>query len=94
MLQSAKENLMTMATFGLTEFQRETQLLFEDTFNIKYINDTEQRKSTHANSYNLTEEERQQIINLTYLDIELYKFAKQIFMKRLAKFKQITREEV
>lgn len=36
-LQSAKSNLKNMAFFGLTEFQRKTQFLFERTFNLKFI---------------------------------------------------------
>lgn len=37
MLASAKANLEKMAFFGLTEFQENSQYLFEETFNLKYV---------------------------------------------------------
>ena len=36
MLASAKRNLLDMAYFGLTEYQAESQALFEDTFNMDF----------------------------------------------------------
>lgn len=35
MLASAKANLERMAFFGLTEFQENSQYIFEETFNLK-----------------------------------------------------------
>ena len=35
MLYSAKDNLRKMTFFGLTEFQEQSQYLFEETFNLK-----------------------------------------------------------
>uniref|UniRef100_A0A3B1K8K7 Heparan-sulfate 6-O-sulfotransferase n=1 Tax=Astyanax mexicanus TaxID=7994 RepID=A0A3B1K8K7_ASTMX len=37
LLESAKKNLRDMAFFGLTEFQRKTQYLFERTFRLRFI---------------------------------------------------------
>lgn len=38
MLLSAKNNLKKMAFFGLTELQETSQYVFEETFNLKYVN--------------------------------------------------------
>ena len=36
MLESAKENLLRMAFFGLTELQAESQYIFQGTFNLQF----------------------------------------------------------
>ena len=36
MLESAKENLLRMAFFGVTELQKESQLVFQRTFNMRF----------------------------------------------------------
>jgi hypothetical protein len=85
MLQSAKENLKNMAFFGLTEFQRDTQLLFEQTFGLAFLQDFVQRNSTHAHSIDLSEEQRRSVLRVNALDVELYHYAKELFAQRLAK---------
>ncbi|CAH1781425.1 unnamed protein product [Owenia fusiformis] len=88
-LESAKQNLLDMAFFGLTEYQRYTQMMFEDTFKIKFINDFIQYNETHASDVTekLSSEDIEEIQKINHLDIELYKYAKTLFFERLhAKF--------
>ena len=83
MLDSAKENLRSMAFFGLTEFQLETQYMFEHTFNLFFQNDFEQREQTAAGNEQLNDEYRESILQLNHLDVQLYDYAKQLFWERL-----------
>lgn len=46
LLASAKRNLVSMAWFGLTERQRESQLVFERTFNLRFLAPFEQHNAT------------------------------------------------
>lgn len=48
LLDSAKKNLRDMAFFGLTEYQRKTQFLFERTFRLRFIRPFMQYNSTRA----------------------------------------------
>lgn len=83
MLQSAKDNLVDMAFFGLSEFQNYTQFLFEHTLNINFRKDFEQYKSTHTSRHEIDKADEEQVVKLNYLDIELYKFAKDLFFQRI-----------
>ena len=87
-LHSAKENLRNMAFFGLTEYQQATQYMFEKTFKLNFIEDFEQRNSTHATQIDITAEQRKHILDLNKLDIELYQFAKDLFFQRLKKMQE------
>lgn len=89
LLESAKRNLQDMAFFGLTEQQADTQFMFENTFDLDFIDDFEQRDKSKAQSQktNLTIETEQKILHLNALDVELYKFAQQLFNKRLSQMK-------
>lgn len=93
MLESAKENLLNLDFFGLTEFQRETQLLFEHTFHIEFINDFIQHNRTHSQRTVITEAETEQIRDKNRLDIKLYEFAKELFAERLKAMKFEEMEE-
>ncbi len=88
MLQSAKNNLKDMAFFGLTEYQKDTQYMFERTFKLKFIDDFEQRNVTHAKKLDVTEKQHQEILVLNKLDVELYNYAKDLFFQRLKKLKE------
>lgn len=48
LLESAKKNLRDMAFFGLTEYQRKTQFLFERTFRLRFIRPFMQYNNTRA----------------------------------------------
>ncbi|GAB1608348.1 heparan-sulfate 6-O-sulfotransferase 3-B-like [Argonauta hians] len=83
MLESAKENLLKMAFFGMTEFQVQSQQLFESTFHLNFHEDFEQYNSTHSNRVNLTWDQLVQITKLNKIDMLFYDFAKSLFLQRL-----------
>nr|XP_005992364.2 PREDICTED: heparan-sulfate 6-O-sulfotransferase 3 [Latimeria chalumnae] len=82
LLRSAKNNLKNMAFFGLTEFQRKTQYLFERTFNLKFISPFTQFNSTRASNVDIDEQVRNLIEELNFLDMQLYDYAKDLFLQR------------
>ena len=82
-LQSAKDNLRDMAFFGLTEFQQDMQMMFENTFNLRFTRDFDQYNQTHAKKADISPKQHQHIIELNKLDIELYQYAKDLFFQRL-----------
>ncbi|XP_077987570.1 heparan-sulfate 6-O-sulfotransferase 3-B-like isoform X2 [Glandiceps talaboti] len=82
LLSSAKTNLRRMAFFGLTELQRKSQTMFEQTFSLKFEEDFEQFDQTKGSSVQVSDLERQKIKQLNLLDLELYAFARNLFMQR------------
>ncbi|XP_062236345.1 heparan-sulfate 6-O-sulfotransferase 3-B-like [Platichthys flesus] len=82
LLASAKANLRNMAFYGLTEFQRKTQYLFERTFGLRFIRAFTQINSTRAASVGISEKVRWRIEGLNALDMELYEYAKELFLRR------------
>lgn len=96
MLRSAMRNLQEMAFFGLTEYQEESQYLFEKTFGLKFmtpftqLTDDETRAGILLPKMNGSSA-LSQIKTLNSLDIELYAFAKNLFFKRLTHFKEADR---
>lgn len=90
MLASAKKNLRDMAFFGLTEFQKISQYVFEETFNLRFAIPFEQNNATVSSStmLQLTAEQAAKIANLNALDIELYDFAKKLLFDRFQKLKR------
>ena len=88
MLQSAKRNLIQMDYFGLTEFQQQSQILFERVFDVEFKkNFTVSEKVGFVKYKGITSEHLQMTKKLNHLDVELYEFAKQLFMSRLKHFK-------
>lgn len=89
MLASAKKNLQSMAFFGLTEFQKISQYIFEETFNLRFAIPFEQNNSTVSSSTitSLTPSQAAKIAELNKLDLELYDFAKKLLMARFEKLK-------
>lgn len=89
MLASAKKNLQSMAFFGLTEFQKISQYIFEETFNLRFAIPFEQNNSTVSSSTitSLTPSQSAKIAELNKLDLELYNFAKKLLMARFEKLK-------
>jgi len=82
MLESAKENLLNMAVFGLTEEQDKSRLMFEYVFGMKFKTEFISNEKTIASRLDIVDEDREKVKKLNYLDIELYKFAKELFYKR------------
>ncbi|NXB62094.1 H6ST2 sulfotransferase, partial [Struthidea cinerea] len=93
LLDSAKENLKQMAFFGLTEFQRKTQYLFEKTFNMNFISPFTQYNSTRASSVEIDKQTQQRIEALNFLDMELYDYAKDLFLQRYQYMRQKEHQE-
>ncbi|XP_033118250.1 heparan-sulfate 6-O-sulfotransferase 2-like [Anneissia japonica] len=89
MLRSAKKNLRHMAYFGLTEYQKKSQFIFEKTFKLNFIDPFEQFNRTYAEQSPITDDQQQQIELLNQLDLELYAFAKKLFFQRYNKMKEL-----
>ncbi|XP_066520950.1 heparan-sulfate 6-O-sulfotransferase 3-B [Hoplias malabaricus] len=83
LLESAKRNLRHMAFFGLTEFQRKTQFLFERTFGLRFITPFTQINSTRAASVAVEPAMRRRIEALNVLDVQLYEYARELFLYRV-----------
>lgn len=90
-LQSAKRNLQKMAYFALMEYQEESQFLFEKTFGLKFLTPFKQvgGNQTKAGKLfpKLNDSVLQAVKHLSSLDVELYTFAKKLFLKRVKNFK-------
>uniref|UniRef100_A0A5S6QVJ5 Heparan-sulfate 6-O-sulfotransferase n=1 Tax=Trichuris muris TaxID=70415 RepID=A0A5S6QVJ5_TRIMR len=81
LVRSAKENLMKMAFFGLQEEMRKSQYLFEKTFGLRFnkpMVDMEPQTSPDE----VSPEDRQRIADFNQLDMEIYHFAKEVFLRR------------
>jgi len=89
MLASAKRNLQSMAFFGLTEFQKISQYIFEETFNLRFAIPFEQNNATVSSHTmpTLTAAQAGKVAHLNELDIELYEFAKKLLFERFEKLK-------
>uniref|UniRef100_A0A4W3JLN2 Heparan-sulfate 6-O-sulfotransferase n=1 Tax=Callorhinchus milii TaxID=7868 RepID=A0A4W3JLN2_CALMI len=93
LLESAKKNLKDMAFFGLTEFQRKTQYLFEQTFHLQFIKPFVQFNSTRAAGVETSNETIERIEELNDLDMQLYDYAKDLFQQRFQYKRQLERME-
>lgn len=89
LLESAKRNLRSMAFFGLTEYQRKTQYLFERTFNLEFIAPFTQLNGTRASSVEVPSETQHRIRLLNQWDVELYEYARDLFLQRF----QVARQQ-
>ena len=92
MLQSAKDNLLSMDYFGLTEFQKYSQQLFENTFNLEFNQKFVQLPITHSDKAKMTETESAKVLELNKLDIQLYQYAKDLFLQRV-KYMKIQKKD-
>ncbi|XP_023035549.1 heparan-sulfate 6-O-sulfotransferase 1 [Drosophila willistoni] len=89
MLASAKRNLAAMAYFGLTEYQKMSQYIFEETFNLRFAIPFEQHNTTISATavQNLRHDQKRRIEKLNSLDIELYAYAKNLLFQRFERLK-------
>ncbi|XP_055070239.2 heparan-sulfate 6-O-sulfotransferase 3-B [Misgurnus anguillicaudatus] len=94
LLSSAKRNLRHMAFFGLTEFQRKTQFLFERTFGLHFISAFTQINGTRAAGVTVGTSTRRRIEELNALDVQLYEYARELFLRRVQYCHQQERQEV
>ncbi|XP_029918618.1 heparan-sulfate 6-O-sulfotransferase 2 isoform X2 [Myripristis murdjan] len=93
LLESAKRNLRGMAFFGLTEYQRKTQYLFERTFNLEFIAPFTQLNGTRATSVEVPPETQHRIRQLNRWDVELYEYARDLFLQRFQVARQQERRQ-
>ena len=93
LLESAKRNLRGMAFFGLTEYQRKTQYLFERTFNLEFIAPFTQLNGTRASSVEVHTETQYRILQLNRWDVELYEYARDLFLQRFQVARQQERRQ-
>lgn len=89
MLSSALENLRKMAFFGLCELQRASQVVFEETFKMRFNQNFIQSEDdrTRALVRQLPEHLLVRIRELNHLDLKLYNYAMKLFKSRC---KQLT----
>ncbi|XP_046874792.1 heparan-sulfate 6-O-sulfotransferase 2 isoform X1 [Hypomesus transpacificus] len=93
LLRSAKRNLLDMAFFGLTEYQRKTQYLFERTFRLAFIAPFTQLNGTRAASMEVPTETQRRIRQLNQWDVELYEYARDLFLQRFQVARQQERRQ-
>lgn len=93
LLESAKRNLRSMAFFGLTEYQRKTQYLFERTFHLEFITPFTQVNGTRASSVEVPPKTQQRILQLNQWDVELYEYARDLFLQRFQVARQQERRQ-
>lgn len=82
MLRSAKRNLRRLAFFGLTEYQEESQFLFEETFQLNFKMPFQQVNVTRAELATVTPRQVERIKQLNSLDMDLCNFARTLFFQR------------
>lgn len=86
-LKSAKKNLESIAFFGLTEFLKESAMLFEYKFNVHFRDLPQQRHLQDSRSLLkmvlLDKSLYNRIIELNKLDIQLYEYALKLFSLQL-----------
>nr|CAD7263679.1 unnamed protein product [Timema shepardi] len=89
MLASAKRNLASMAFFGLTEYQKVSQYVFEETFNLRFAVPFEQHNTTLSGAtISILRDSQMDIIrSLNSLDLELYAFARKLMNERFARLR-------
>jgi len=82
LLESAKRNLLKISFFGLTEEQEKSRIMFEKVFDLKFRKKFQLDLRTRASMLKPSEEQLEKIKENNKLDIELYKFAKELFYER------------
>ncbi|CAG0887338.1 unnamed protein product [Cyprideis torosa] len=80
MLASALANLKALSFYGITELQRQSQYVFEETFGLRFSEPFEQYDETQSKSAHvtLTQEQLRKISQKNALDIKLYETAKRL----------------
>jgi heparan sulfate 6-O-sulfotransferase HS6ST1 len=89
LLSSAKRNLAAMAFFGLTEYQKMSQYVFEETFNLRFAVPFEQHNATVSSTTltGLSPSQLKLVEQVNALDIELYNFAKKLMYNRFSRLR-------
>lgn len=73
-----------MSFFGLTEYQKISQYIFEETFNLRFAIPFEQHNTTLSIQIydGLTPRQKVKVEKANALDLELYEFAKELMFQR------------
>lgn len=84
LLASAKDNLLKMAFFGISEEQKMSQYVFEQTFNLQFSRSFIQLNETHSTLAmdELSPKMIERIRSLNTLDMQLYEYAKNVLEER------------
>ena len=89
LLESAKDNLLDFAFFGITEYFNESCLLFEHMIGLEFGVVPEQRSASQLHSAPVLQklwsnkDTYQKIAHANSLDMELYEFALKVFSRRM-----------
>ncbi|XP_014669461.1 PREDICTED: heparan-sulfate 6-O-sulfotransferase 3-like [Priapulus caudatus] len=83
MLASARRNLRDLAFFALVEHQELSQFLFEQTFALRFRQSFQPADSSRSSNTQLTEEQRHLVGERNRLDVQLYRYAEELFFERL-----------
>lgn len=93
-LTSAKNNLHKMSFFGLSEFPKISQYMFEVTFGLKFraktsfSHDSANRSMRKELFREINAKDIENIKRINYLDTELYYYAKELLFFRFEKLKK------
>lgn len=87
LLESAKQTLRSFPYFSIQSLLNESQLLFEQTFDLKFQTPMFEQKNRHNRHsadilHSLPESLQKQILEVNSLDVQLYDYATQLFNKR------------
>ena len=83
LVQSAKQNLMSMAFFSLTEMRNETVNGLKKVFGFRYPPTVTKRlTSAVRNEDAITEKQSEEIRQQNDMDIEVYNFARALYYRR------------
>lgn len=93
LLESAKYNLRSLPFYAVMPYLHESQSLFEWTFGLKFKRDIEKQKNRHDRNSaevlaTLSPNLRQKIEIANDLDIELYRYALDLFQQRYRYLRQ------
>ncbi|CAL8077955.1 unnamed protein product [Orchesella dallaii] len=90
MLASAKRNLESMAFVGLTEQQKISQYVFEETLKLRFKIPFTQNEDTYSKATldKATAEELDAVRQANSLDLELYQYAEQLLNNRFLELKE------
>ncbi|XP_015908071.1 heparan-sulfate 6-O-sulfotransferase 2 [Parasteatoda tepidariorum] len=94
-LTSAKNNLHKMSFFGLSEFPKVSQYMFETTFGLNFRGKKSSARDGSSKSARkelfkeISAKDIETIKRLNYLDIEIYHYAKDLLFFRFEKLKEI-----
>lgn len=87
MLESAKLNLKQMPFFAVMQYLKESQTMFEWTFNLKFKGSISEQRNRHDRNSGdvlagLSQEMKERVAKANDLDLELYKYATDLFIQR------------